>query len=58
MALPDGILKYLFDTCIWTLLAWFIDVLLICGDVSDGNRHPVSLLRKSVRWVNVSYRRP
>ncbi len=30
MALPDGILKYFFDTCIWTLLAWFIDILLIC----------------------------
>ena len=29
VALPDGILKYFFDTCIWTLLAWFIDILLI-----------------------------
>lgn len=29
VALPDGILKHFFDTCIWTLLAWFIDILLI-----------------------------
>lgn len=43
MALPDGILKYLSDTCIWTLLAWFIDVLLICSNVSEEIDIPFSL---------------